>query len=72
MANKGTSGSASRYPRLTPAEKRHALKAEALEEQAAKAIDNTKTGQSPKAAKLILNANIERQKAGLIKGALKK
>ncbi len=72
MANKGTSGSTREYATLSPAKKRHALKADVLEEQAAKAIDATKTGHSPKAAKLILNANVERQKAGLIKGALKK
>lgn len=72
MANKGTSGSASHYARLTSTEKRHALKADVLLEQAAKAVDATKSGHSPKAAKLILSANLERQKAGLIKGALKK
>ena len=49
----------------------HYLKALKLEEEAAKALDKVKKS-SPKAAELITRANVERQKAGLIKGTLAK
>jgi hypothetical protein len=55
---------------MTPAEKRHAEKANTLLVEAARAIDRTKSGQSGAAAKLIRQANLEKQKAGLIRGKL--
>lgn len=55
---------------MTPDQKKHARKAEALLEQSAKRIEQTKTGRSGAAAERILEANKERKKAGLIKGPL--
>jgi hypothetical protein len=55
----------------TPAQQKHLDKANALEDRASQTIENTKSGRSGAAAKTILDANKERKKAGLIKGALK-
>ena len=55
---------------MTESQKRHYRKALLFEDEASKAMDLVKT-TSPKASALITKANIERQKAGLIKGALK-
>jgi hypothetical protein len=55
---------------MTPSQKRHAEKAEELQRQAARALDKTKTGHSPKAAELTREANVERVKAGLATGVI--
>lgn len=55
---------------MTPSQKRHENNANRLMVEAAEAIDATKTGKSPKAAALITKANVQLQKAGLIKGKL--
>lgn len=57
---------------MTPAQKHHLNQANKLEEKASKTLENTKSGHSGAAAKMILEANIERKKAGLIKGELKR
>lgn len=57
---------------LTAAEKRHLVKANALEDKASTQIERTKKGASGAAGKTILEANIERKKAGLIKGEIKR
>lgn len=57
---------------MTAAEKRHLIKANALEDKASAQIERTKGGVSGAASKTILEANIERKKAGLIKGEIKK
>lgn len=50
----------------------HLEKANRLEDKASQQIDETKSGHSGAAAKTILEVNLERQKAGLIKGELKR
>lgn len=55
---------------MTPEQKKHARKADALLAQSAKLIEKAKSGHSGAAAERILEANKEREKAGLIKGPL--
>ena len=57
---------------MTPSQRKHAQKAEALQEQAAKRIDATKSGHSASGAERLTEANKERMKAGLIKGKMDK
>lgn len=57
---------------MTPEQRKHSAQADLLQIEAAKKIDSTKSGHSGAAAKTILEANIERKKAGLIKGELKR
>lgn len=47
-------------------------RANLLEDKASQTIEKTKQGHSGLAAKLILEVNLERLKAGLIRGKLKR
>jgi hypothetical protein len=58
------------YSKLKGWDLYHFKKALILEKQAAQVLDKVKH-HSPKAAKLTLDANKQRQKAGLISGKLK-
>jgi hypothetical protein len=56
---------------MTPNQKLHAKKAANLGEKAGETIEQTKSGKSGVAAKLLHEQNIERDKAGLIAGGYK-
>lgn len=53
---------------MTPEQKQHKEKAEQLDIKGKMMIDAVKHGISPKAAALLKEQNLERDKAGLIEG----
>jgi hypothetical protein len=60
------------YKNLTPAQRKHQEKADVLASQAGRIAEQTAHERSGAAAKRLLEANKEREKAGLITGKLKR